>query len=168
MAQPLSGWMGHATPFTFDHRYQPAPGIRRMLTGTPPVVALSVLDEAVRLIGEAGIEPLRAKGRRMTTLMIDLIARECAGRGLELATPQDEDIRGNHVIYRHPEAYPIVQALKARGVVGDFRSPDCIRLGIAPIYLSYENIWDAVLHLREVMDNREWERDSFRVRAAVT
>jgi kynureninase len=72
------------------------------------------------------------------------------------------------MIYRHPEAYPIVQALKARGVVGDFRSPDCIRLGVAPIYLSYENIWDAVQHLREVMDNREWERASFRVRAAVT
>jgi kynureninase len=168
MTQPLSGWMGHATPFTFEHRYQPAPGIRCMLTGTPPVVALSVLDEAVGLMREAGIERLRDKGRRMTTLMIDLIAQECSGRGLEIATPGDEGLRGNHVIYRHPEAYPIVQALKARGVVGDFRSPDCIRLGIAPIYLSCENIWDAVQHLREVMDNREWERDSFRVRAAVT
>jgi kynureninase len=168
MTQPLSGWMGHATPFTFDHRYQSACGIRRMLTGTPPVVALSILDEAVGLMREAGIERLRDKGRRMAALMIDLIMRECAGRGLELATPQDEEVRGNHAIYRHAEAYPIVQALKARGVVGDFRSPDCIRLGIAPIYLSYENIWDAVQHLREVMDNREWERDSFRVRAAVT
>jgi kynureninase len=168
MTQPLSGWMGHATPFTFDHRYQPAPGIRRMLTGTPPVIALSILEDAVGLMQDAGIAPLRDKGRRMTTLMIDLIAREFAGRGLEIATPVDENLRGNHVIYRHPEAYPVVQALKARGVVGDFRSPDCIRLGIAPIYLSYENIWDAVQHLREVMDNREWERDSFRVRAAVT
>lgn len=168
MIQPLSGWMGHATPFTFDPSYQPASGIRRMLTGTPPVVALSILDEAVGLMREAGIARLHDKGRRMTALMIDLIARECAGRDLALATPQDEEIRGNHVIYRHPEAYPIVQALKARGVVGDFRSPDCIRLGIAPIYLSYENIWEAVQHLREVMDNREWERDSFRVRAAVT
>jgi kynureninase len=168
MEQPLSGWMGHATPFTFEHGYQPAPGIRRMLTGTPPIVALSILDEALTSMQEAGISRLRNKGRRMTTLMIDLIAHECAGRGLELATPRDTEIRGNHVIYRHAEAYPIVQALKARGVVGDFRSPDCIRLGIAPIYLSYENIWDAVRHLREVMDNREWERDSFRVRAAVT
>lgn len=104
----------------------------------------------------------------MTSLMIDLVARECAGHGLDLGTPENPDERGNHVIYRHPEAYAIVQALKARGVVGDFRNPDCIRLGIAPIYLSYADIFDAVQHLREVMNNREYERDSFRVRAAVT
>lgn len=168
MTQPLTGWMGHATPFTFDHRYQPAPGIRRMLTGTPPVVALSVLEVSAGLMLDAGIEALRDKGRQMTSLMIDLVARECAGHGLELGTPENAEQRGNHVIYRHPEAYAIVQALKARGVVGDFRNPDCIRLGIAPIYLSYADIFDAVQHLREVMNNREYERDSFRVRAAVT
>jgi kynureninase len=168
MTQPLTGWMGHATPFTFDHRYQPAPGIRRMLTGTPPVVALSVLDESAGLILEAGIAGLRDKGKKMTALMIALVARECDGHGLELGTPENADERGNHVIYRHPEAYAIVQALKARGVVGDFRNPDCVRLGIAPIYLSYRDIFDAVQHLRDVMNNREYERDSFRVRAAVT
>lgn len=168
MTQPLSGWMGHATPFAFDHRYQPAPGIRRMLTGTPPVVALSILDESVALICEAGLERLRDKGKRMTALLIDLIAQECGDRGLELGSPADAELRGNHVIYRHPEAYAIVQALKVRGVVGDFRNPDCIRLGIAPVYLSYENIFNAVQHLRKVMDNREYASDSFRVRAAVT
>jgi kynureninase len=168
MTQPLTGWMGHATPFTFDHRYHPAPGIRRMLTGTPPVVALSILDESVGLIQDAGIARLRDKGMQMTALMIALVARECASYGLQLATPENAGDRGNHVIYRHPEAYAIVQALKARGVVGDFRNPDCIRLGIAPIYLSYRDIFDAVQHLRDVMHNREYERDSFRVRAAVT
>ncbi len=168
MTQPLTGWMGHASPFTFDHRYQPAPGIRRMLTGTPPVLALSVLEESVGLLLDAGIARLRDKGKQMTALLIDLVARECDGYGLQLGTPEDAEARGNHVIYRHPEAYAIVQALKARGVVGDFRNPDCIRLGIAPIYLSYRNIFDAVQHLRDVMINREYERDSFRVRAAVT
>jgi len=168
MTQPLTGWMGHASPFTFDHRYQPAPGIRRMLTGTPPVVALSVLEESVGLMLDAGIARLRDKGKQMTALMMALIERECAGHGLELGTPENAEERGNHVIYRHPEAYAIVQALKARGVVGDFRNPDCIRLGIAPIYLSYADIFDAVQHLREVMNNREYERESFRVRAAVT
>jgi kynureninase len=168
MTQPLTGWMGHASPFTFDHRYQPAPGIRRMLTGTPPVVALSVLEVSVGLMLDAGIAALRDKGQQMTSLMIALIARECAGYGLELATPENADERGNHVIYRHPDAYAIVQALKARGVVGDFRNPDCVRLGIAPIYLSYRDIFYAVQHLRDVMHNREYERDSFRVRAAVT
>jgi kynureninase len=168
MTQPLTGWMGHATPFTFDHRYQPAPGIGRMLTGTPPVVALSVLEESVGLIQDAGIARLRDKGKQMMALMMALIERECAGHGLELGTPGNPEERGNHVIYRHPEAYAIVQALKARGVVGDFRNPDCVRLGIAPIYLSYRDIFDAVQHLRDVMNNREYERDSFRVRAAVT
>jgi kynureninase len=168
MTQPLTGWMGHASPFTFDHRYQPAPGIRRMLTGTPPVVALSVLEESVGLMLDAGIARLRDKGKQMTALMMALIERECAGHGLELGTPENAEERGNHVIYRHPDAYAIVQALKAHGVVGDFRNPDCIRLGIAPIYLSYADIFDAVQHLREVMNNREYERDSFRVRAAVT
>lgn len=168
MTQPLTGWMGHASPFTFDHRYQPAPGIRRMLTGTPPVLALSVLEQSVGLMLDAGMARLRDKGQQMTALMIALIARECAGHGLDLATPENADERGNHVIYRHPEAYAIVQALKARGVVGDFRNPDCVRLGVAPIYLSYRDIFDAVQHLRDVMHNREYERDSFRVRAAVT
>ena len=168
MTQPLTGWMGHASPFTFDHRYQPAPGIRRMLTGTPPVLALSMLEESVGLLLDAGLARLHDKGKRMTALLIDLVARECAGHGLELGTPDNADERGNHVIYRHPEAYAIVQALKARGVVGDFRNPDCVRLGIAPIYLSYRNIFDAVQHLRHVMKDHEYERESFRVRAAVT
>lgn len=168
MRQPLSGWMGHATPFDFVSDYRPAQGIRRMMTGTPPVVALSVLDEAVRIIADAGIEPLRAKAKKMGALIVDLIARDCAGHDLRLGSPEDEDTRGNHVIYHHPEGYAIIQALKARGVVGDFRAPDCIRLGIAPIYLSYQDIWDATRHLKEVMANREWAREEFRVRAAVT
>ena len=137
MRQPLSGWMGHAAPFEFDHRYRPAPGIRRMLTGTPPVVALSILEESVGLLLKAGIARLREKAERMSALLVELVERECDGHGLVLGSPPDSKSRGNHVIYHHPEAYAVVQALKARGVVGDFRMPDCIRLGIAPIYLSY-------------------------------
>ena len=168
MRQPLSGWMGHAAPFEFDHRYRPAPGIRRMLTGTPPVVALSVLQESVGLMLAAGVAPLREKAERMSALLVELVERECAGHGLVLGSPQDAKARGNHVIYHHPEAYAVVQALKARGVVGDFRMPDCIRLGIAPIYLSYQDIGNAVAHLRAVMEGREWAAPSFRVRATVT
>lgn len=168
MRQPLSGWMGHASPFAFEPDYRPADGIRRMMTGTPPVVALSVLDESVGLLLEAGIARLRVKSRRMTALLIELVERECQGHGLTLGSPHDDGAIGNHVIFHHAEGYAIVQALKARGVVGDFRAPDCIRLGIAPIYLSYQDIWDAVQHFRAVMTNREWERDAFRVRAAVT
>ncbi len=168
MRQPLSGWMGHAAPFEFDASYRPAPGIRRMLTGTPPVVALSVLEESIGLLLDAGIVRLREKAERMTALLVDLIERECAGHGLVLGSPPDARSRGNHVIYHHPEAYAVVQALKARGVIGDFRMPDCIRLGIAPIYLSYDNVRGAVAHLRAVMEGSEWTAPSFRVRAAVT
>jgi kynureninase len=168
MHQPLSGWMGHAAPFDFVYDYQPAQGIRRMMTGTPPVIALSVLDEAVGVVADAGIGRLREKSKRMIALLIDLIARDCAGHDLRFGSPLDEDARGNHVIYHHPEGYAIVQALKARGVIGDFRAPDCIRLGIAPIYLSFQDISDAAAHFRQVMDNREWAREEFRVRAAVT
>lgn len=168
MRQPLSGWMGHAAPFEFTPTYRPAPGIRRMLTGTPPVLALSILEESASLMQRAGIAALRAKAERMGDLLVDLIERECVGHDLVLGSPRDRTARGNHVIYHHPEAYAVVQALKARGVVGDFRMPDCIRLGIAPIYLSYADIVSAVRHLREVMDRREWQAEKFRVRAAVT
>jgi kynureninase len=104
----------------------------------------------------------------MGALLVELVQRECDGHGLVLGSPRDSKLRGNHVIYHHPEAYAVVQALKARGVVGDFRMPDCIRLGIAPIYLSYEDIVGAVTHLRAVLERREWAAPSFRVRATVT
>ena len=168
MRQPLSGWMGHAAPFEFDHRYRPAEGIRRMLTGTPPVIGLSVLEGAISVLLEAGIVPLRNKAERMTSLLVDLVERECSGHDLVLGSPKNAAMRGNHVIYHHPHAYAVVQALKARGVVGDFRMPDCIRLGIAPIYLRYADVVEAVRHLREVMERREWDAPSFNQRAAVT
>jgi kynureninase len=139
-----------------------------MLTGTPPVVALSVLEESVGLLLEAGIARLRKKAGRMSALLVQLVERECAGHGLVLGSPPDATSRGNHVIYHHPEAYAVVQALKARGIVGDFRMPDCVRLGIAPIYLSFADIMNAVAHLRAVMEGREWAAPTFQVRAAVT
>jgi kynureninase len=168
MRQPLSGWLGHATPFAFGSHYEPAAGIARMITGTPPVVSMALLETAVDLIAEAGIARLRDKSKAMTGLLIDLVAQECAGTGLELASPADADARGSHVIFAHPEGYAIVQALKARGVVGDFRAPHFVRLGIAPIYLSYVELWEAVQRLKRVMDGREWDQSRFRVRAAVT
>jgi kynureninase len=166
MQQPLSGWLGHATPFAFGHHYTPAAGIARMITGTPPVVSMALLEPAVALVAEAGIERLRAKSKDMTSLLIELVACKCPG--LELASPADANARGSHVIFAHPEGYAIVQALKAHGVVGDFRAPHFVRLGIAPLYLSYAELWDAVQRLKQVMDAREWDQERFRVRAAVT
>ena len=168
MQQPLSGWLGHAAPFAFESNYRPATGIARMITGTPAVISMSVLDAAIRIISEAGIERLRAKSMQMTSLLVDLVAQECGGYGLTLASPMDATKRGSHLIFGHDEGYAIVQALKARGVVGDFRTPNFIRLGIAPIYLSYAELWEAVQRLKAVMQGKEWNEERFRVRAAVT
>jgi kynureninase len=168
MRQPLSGWLGHATPFAFGSHYEPASGIARMITGTPPVVSMSLLETAVAIIADAGIARLREKSKAMSSLLINLVEQECAGSGLDLASPREAEGRGSHVIFAHPEGYAIVQAVKARGVVGDFRAPHFVRLGIAPIYLSYAELWDAVARLKTVMDAREWDQSRFRVRAAVT
>lgn len=168
MRQPLSGWLGHTTPFAFGNRYEPAAGIARMITGTPPVVSMALLETAVAIVAEAGIARLRAKSMDMTSLLIALVAQECAQAGLALASPTDANARGSHVIFAHPEGYAVVQALKARGVVGDFRAPHFVRLGIAPLYLSYAELWEAVQRFKAVMDAREWDQTRFRVRAAVT
>jgi kynureninase len=168
MQQPLSGWLGHASPFAFASAYEPAQGIKRMITGTPPVISMAVLDTAVGIIADAGIDRLRAKSMQMTDLLIALVAQECAGNGLDLASPADAEKRGSHVIFAHPDGYAIVQALKARGVIGDFRAPHFVRLGIAPLYLSYVELWDAVQRLKLVMQNKEWTAERFRTRAAVT
>jgi kynureninase len=168
MRQPLSGWLGHAQPFAFGSRYVPASGIARMITGTPPVVSMALLETAVEVIAKAGIERLRAKSMAMTDLLIALVAQECAETSLELASPPDASARGSHVIFAHPEGYAVVQALKARGVIGDFRAPHFVRLGIAPIYLSYVELWDAVQRLKTVMSAQEFDQERFRIRAAVT
>jgi kynureninase len=168
MQQPLSGWLGHAAPFAFEGSYRPASSIARMITGTPSVISMSVLETAIRIISDAGIARLREKSMLMTSLLVDLVAQECGGFGLTLASPTDANKRGSHLIFGHDEGYAIVQALKARGVVGDFRTPNFIRLGIAPIYLSFAELWDAVQLLKTVMANREWSDERFRVRAAVT
>jgi kynureninase len=165
---PLAGWMGHAEPFAFDTAYRPAPGIQRLLCGTPPILSLAALECGVNTIAAAGVERLRRKSMLLTELFVQLVERECAGHGLALASPRDPARRGSQVSLRHPEGYAIVQALAARGVIGDFRSPDVLRFGFAPAYLRFADVWDAVLALRLVMELREWEQPEHRVRARVT
>ena len=165
---PLQGWMGHAAPFAFEREYRPAPGVERFLCGTPPVLSLAALDAALDLWREVDLAALREKSAALGDLFLELVAAECAGHGLEPACPLDAARRGSQVSLRHPEGYAIVQALIARGVIGDFREPDVLRFGFAPLYLGYAEIGDAVRHLREVMARREWDRPEHRERAAVT
>ena len=166
--QPLSGWLGHAAPFAFETGYRPAPGIAQALCGTPPVLSLIALECGVDTLLAADIQAIHAKSMRMTDLFIALVEARCAGLGLTLAAPRDPRIRGSQVSFRHAEGYPIMQALIARGVIGDFRAPDILRFGITPLYLRFVDIWRAVEVLRDVLAARSWDAPRFKARAAVT
>ncbi len=165
---PLSGWMGHAAPFAFGPRYEPAPGVARLLCGTPPVLSLAALECGVLTIARAGIPRLRRKSLALTDLFVRLVEQECDGFGFALASPREAERRGSQVSLRHPEGYAIVQALIARGVIGDFRTPDILRFGFAPAYVRFADAWDAALALRAVMENREWQRPEFQAPRKVT
>ena len=165
---PLAGWMGHASPFAFDTRYEPAPGVARLLCGTPPVLSLGALECGVETVARAGIARLRRKSVALTDLFIRLVDQECGAFAFTLASPREAERRGSQVSLRHPEGYAIVRALVARGVVGDFRTPDVLRFGFAPLYLRFADAWDAVAALRAVMENREWQNPELRERGRVT
>ncbi len=166
--QPLFGWMGHDAPFAFDLDYRPKPGIARFLVGTPPILSLTALEAGLDLFADVELEALRRKSGALGDLFIALVAQELAGSGLTLASPHQAAERGSQVSYRHSDGYPIMQALIARGVIGDFRAPDILRFGFAPLYVSFTDICNAVAQLKAVMAGREWERPEFRRRAAVT
>lgn len=165
---PLSGWMGHADPFAFEPDYRPAAGITRHLCGTPSVLGLAALEVGVDIAARAPADELREKSLALSDLFIELVEERCAGHGFTLASPRDRGARGSQVCLRHPDGYAIVQALIARGVIGDFRVPDILRFGFAPLALRHVEIWDAVEHLRTVMETRAWTEERFQVRAAVT
>lgn len=166
LQQPLTGWMGHAAPFAFSDDYAAAPGIDRLLTGTPPILGLAALEEGVRLIVEIGIERLSLKSRALSDFLRAAIAQ--IAPDLPCISPEGPAPRGSQLSFRHPQAYAIAQALIARGVIPDFREPDVLRLGLSPAYIRFEDCWHAAQTLGEVLASGEWERAEFRERAAVT
>ncbi|APV51702.1 kynureninase [Betaproteobacteria bacterium GR16-43] len=143
-SQPISGWMGDAQPFAFRASYEPAPGISRYLSGTPPVLAMAALEASVEVILEAPMDAIRRKSVALCDLFIELMDRRCGGMGLELVTARESAWRGSHVSYRHAESEAAMRALIAQGVIGDCRPPDLMRFGFAPLYLRYVDVWDAV------------------------
>ena len=177
--QPLAGWWGHASPFAFSADYQPAPGITRYLCGTQPIISMAALECGLDTLLTAeplgGMAALHAKSLALTDLFIELVETRCAGHGLTLATPRDQGQRGSQVcLARATGAYAIVQALIARGVIGDFRAgdggihPDILRFGFTPLYIGFEDVWNAVEHLKQVLDTREWQQPEFNQKHAVT
>lgn len=166
LQQPLTGWFGHAAPFAFSDDYEGAPGIDRLQCGTPPILGLAALEVGVDLIAEIGVDRLYGKSQALSEFFLEsLMAHDVA---LELFSPSRADERGSQLSFRHPEAYAICQALIARGVIGDFRAPDILRLGFAPAYLSFADMAAAARHLADVLARDEWQRPEFRERAAVT
>jgi kynureninase len=177
--QPLAGWWGHANPFEFTPDYRPAPGITRYLCGTQPILSMAALECGLEVFAAAeelgGMAALRAKSLALTDLFIALVEQRCAGHGLGLATPRAHAQRGSQVcLTRQTGAYAIVQALIARGVIGDFRAgdgglhQDILRFGFTPLYLSFEDVWHAVEHLSQVLETSEWRLAQFNQKHAVT
>lgn len=188
--QPLSGWFGHAEPFKFVPDYHPAQGIQRYLCGTQPMISMSVLQCGIDIYTEAeafgGMAALRKKSLALTDLFIQLVEERCQGHGLGLATPREHAARGSQVCLTREEglgvngqgsgAYAIVQALIARGVIGDFRKgdggtgrhKDILRFGFTPLYVGFADVWNAVEHLRQVLESGEWQRPEFNTVHAVT
>ena len=188
--QPLSGWFGHAEPFKFVPDYHPAQGIQRYLCGTQPMISMSVLQCGIDIFTEAeafgGMAALRTKSLALTDLFIQLVEERCQGYGLGLATPRNHAQRGSQVCLTRDEglgvdgqdsgAYAIVQALIARGVIGDFRKgdggtgkhKDILRFGFTPLYVGFEDVWHAVEHLRQVLESGEWKKPEFNTINAVT
>lgn len=173
--QPLSGWWSHEAPFAFTPDYRPASGIARYLCGTQPILSLTALDCGLDTVlaaqPQGGMAALRRKSLALTDLFIALVEERCAGHGLGLATPREHARRGSQVSLTRAEgAYAIVQALIARGVIGDFRAgtPDILRFGFTPLYLRFEDVWRAAEHLRQVLAEQEWRRPEFNRQHAVT
>ena len=164
LASPLSGWMGHAAPFAFEDGYRPAPGMKRWLAGTPAILAMAALEAAVDLWVDVDQQQVATK----IAALFDSLAAAGDAIGLDCISPRDPAARGSHISFRHPHAHALTQALIGRGVIGDFRDPDVLRLGLTPLYLSHEDVWRAGEHLRQVIDSGEWRDPRFAERLAVT
>jgi kynureninase len=168
LRSPLAGWMGHRDPFAFSTGYEAAEGSIRLQVGTPPILSLVALDEALEVFSSVDVDALRRKSITLTELFIALVEDRLSGHGLRLASPRDPARRGSQVALAHPEGFAIMQALIDRGVIGDFRAPDLLRFGFAPAYIRFVDVWDAVAVLEDIMNNRAWDRPELRIRSRVT
>ena len=162
----LAGWLGHEAPFAFDLDYRPGQGIDRLRVGTPAVLAMAALEAALDVWDQVDIEDVRRRSIELTEMFIREVEQRCPA--LVLGSPRDPSNRGSQVSFRHPEAYPVMQALIDRGVVGDFRAPDALRFGFTPLYIGEAEVIAAATTLQNVLDSGAWDDPRYRARAAVT
>ena len=166
--QPLSGWFGHTRQFAMESNYAPSAGIARYLCGTQPITSLAMVECGLEIFAQTDMASLRSKSLALTDLFITLVEARCAAHELVLITPREHARRGSHVSFEHPEGYAVIQALIARGVIGDYREPRIMRFGFTPLYTSFTEVFDAVEILGEILDNRTWDQAQFKVRNSVT
>ena len=167
LRNPLQGWMGHAAPFAFVDDYRPAEGMLKFLTGTPSILALASLDAGLATFDGIAMSNLAAKSRALSQLFVDEVEARCGGE-VSLASPRDPLQRGSHVVLAHTEGYAVMQALIAHGVIGDFRAPNLMRFGFAPLYNRFAEMVRAAEILADVLNSREWDQPRFKARAKVT
>ena len=164
----LQGWFAHARPFDFTPDFEAADGIRRALCGTPPVLSMAALEVGLGTFDGVGMAQVREKSLALTETFMQLLEQECGDYGVQIISPREPARRGSQVAVRHPNAYPAMQALIARGVIGDFRTPDIMRFGFAPLYIRFVDVWNAVAALRDVLATRDYDDPKYTTRAQVT
>ncbi|MBO9420540.1 kynureninase [Labrenzia sp. R4_2] len=166
VTSPVTGWMGHEAPFAFDLDYRAVHGVNRMTVGTPAILSLSSLYAALDVFEDVDMADIRKKSISLSELFIKEVEEKCPQ--LTLASPRDPETRGSQVSFRFEEGYAAMQALIARGVIGDFRAPDVMRFGFTPLYLSHQAVVDAVAILADILETGSWDRPEFKSRAKVT
>lgn len=166
--QPLTGWFGHANAFAMSDEFEAAPGIEKVLCGTTPVLGASALEVGVDIMAKVDPQQLRDKSLALSEYFIRLMEPLCDTYGFELVTPKEQAIRGSQVSYTHPEGYAIMQALIAQNIIGDFRAPNILRFGFAPLYVRFIDLWNTVEALHSIMKSHSWDHPQFKAKNKVT
>jgi len=168
LRQPIQGWMGHAEPFAFTADYRNAEGVAQFLTGTPPILSLAALDSALDVFADIDMTAVNAKAMALAELFLNVVRNDEDLQGLTLESREGSDSRGAQLAFSHPCAYEICRALNKAGVVVDFRSPDIVRFGFSPLFLRFEDIWQAAHTLKEIVREKTYLDDEFSKRLKVT
>ena len=168
VSQPLTGWLGHIKPFDFEVEYQPANDINKFICGTPPIIAYKAIESGLEIFKDLSIIEIREKSIKLSEMFIQLMKQECSEFGFTLFSPKNSEQRGSQISFLHENAYSIIQALISHGIIGDYREPNVMRFGISPLYMRFEDVWNAITCLREIMQTGQWQSEKFKNKNYVT
>jgi kynureninase len=168
VSQPLTGWLGHIKPFDFEVEYKPANDINKFICGTPPIIAYKAIESGLEIFKDLSIIEIREKSTKLSEMFIQLMKQECTEFGFTLFSPKNSEHRGSQISFLHENAYSIIQALISHGIIGDYREPNVMRFGISPLYMRFEDVWNAITCLREIMQTGQWQSEKFKNKNYVT